>query len=763
MRERCKCFSPARFCLGLVLLFVAGMIPSVFAHAAETALNKPLDSDHPVYFYGSTIEYSGKTITLNDHNIYIDGTLSDEVCAEWTHVYNDFKKAYEAGAMKSGTEEQPMNVWLAPYVYWMDDPDDPAIKEGIGDDPIPYGLWINCAHLSLNGLTDQPENVVLAVNRGQSHGAKGNFTMFFINGDGTHTENLTFGNYCCVDLEYPLKPELNREKRTSTITQSQLCLTNGKKITAENCNFISRLNSCPFVGGQRILFKDCHFECTDDSLPTSAVYLGCDFDFYSSKPFASTTGTGSVMLDCKFKLMHNSNQYLTKFGGTVAIIDSTFYSTAKDQYIGWTPDPAKSLRCYAGNITVQYDYVLEDGTQKQEVKEKYKMDPDQPYVNVDITDSAAMKAYRLTYNDATIYNVYNLLKGTDQYDPLGQKQILESAGAADSVNYTDVPVMLSSSSALTITNGSSRKVSTTWQGFSSSTVQEKKLTWEVEDSLKNYITLKDNGDGTCKLTCKNEGTTVVKGMVYARDVSGLEAGIYVTAAPTTQPAPEFASAPKLNLPADGAMQLEYGLPNSELLEDVSNISWYRCSDAEGKNRILTAVTWNDTPLKSYKLSYGDVGYYISAVITPKQQCTYAGKAVTLVSSRVIKKEDVTASPYTLSTDFSDFPVAGQSLVIPGFWIRDAKGFENRQAWTYGEGAIGNGAEGFTGLMPSQFTATEDGKSKDIKRSRLMYVPAAGTYGDMEVSWVVNPEKTAGQGLSSAGQYMDLFIKMDAEP
>lgn len=761
MRENKKRTSSLLFCMGLFLLLGAGIFRLPAAQAAER-VNVPLDKENPVYFYGDTIEYSGKTIALDDYNIYIDGSLDDETCDKYQHVYNDFKEAYNAGAMKSGTSEKPMNVWLAPYVYWIDDPDDPAIREGVNGDPVPYGLWMNCAYLSLNGLTDKPENVVLAVNRGQSHGAKGNFTMFYINGDGTHTENLTFGNYCCMDLNYPLKPELNREKRTTTITQSQLCLTNGRKITAENCNFVSRLNSCPFVGGERILFTDCHFECTDDSLPTSAVYLHCDFDLYSSRPFYNTTGTGSVMMDCDFHIMHGANQYLTKFDGVVTIIDSTFYSTKKDQYIGWVPNPGKTLRCYAGNITVQYDYE-EEGEQKQEIRNNYKMDADQPYVNVDITDSAAMKAYRLTYNNETVYNVYNLLKGSDDYDPLGQKELLGLAGVADGVDYTDVPVMLSGNyTSPSVVNGNTIKVSTSWRGFSSSTKKERKLTWEMEDVLEDTISLKDNGDGTCSITCKNTTHKVVRGMVYIKEESGLEAGVYVTAAPNTQPAPEFVSGPNLKLPENGVMALEYQLPDSELLEDLSNISWYRCSDAEGKNRILTAVTENNTPLKSYTLSYGDVGYYISAVITPKQECTYAGTAVTLVSSRVIDKEDVTASPYTLSTDFSDFAFDGQSRVIPGFWIRDAKGFENRLAWTYSEGEVGYGTEGLTGLMPIEFTAVEDGKSKTIRRSRLMYVPAAGTYGDMTVSWVVNPEKNAGQGFGSAGQYMDLFIKTDAE-
>lgn len=43
----------------------------------------------------------------------------------------------------------------------------------------------------------------------------------------------------------------------------------------------------------------------DDSLPTSAAYLNCDFDLYSSRPFYNTSGTGSVMLGCDFHMFNN--------------------------------------------------------------------------------------------------------------------------------------------------------------------------------------------------------------------------------------------------------------------------------------------------------------------------------------------------------------------------------------------------------------------------------------------------------------------------
>ena len=99
--------------VGLLVLAAAWLFMPGEALAAEP-LNKPLDSENPVYFYGETIEYKNEKITLGEKDIYIDGSLSDAVCEKYDHVYNDFVEAYQDGAMKSGSLENPMNVYLAP-------------------------------------------------------------------------------------------------------------------------------------------------------------------------------------------------------------------------------------------------------------------------------------------------------------------------------------------------------------------------------------------------------------------------------------------------------------------------------------------------------------------------------------------------------------------------------------------------------------------------------------------------------------------------
>lgn len=120
---------------------------------------------------------------------------------------------------------------------------------------------------------------MIAANRGNDHGAKGNYTLFHFSGEQLEMENLTLGNYCCVDLDYALDPAQSVKKRNRSLTQAQLADTNADKFHAKNCRFVSRLNLYPVCGAGRSLYEHCHFEQTDDALNGNAVYLDCEFDF----------------------------------------------------------------------------------------------------------------------------------------------------------------------------------------------------------------------------------------------------------------------------------------------------------------------------------------------------------------------------------------------------------------------------------------------------------------------------------------------------
>ena len=703
----------------------------------------PMDSSDPVEFGGTYIKYQGETIQLSETAIYVDGSLSDELAAQYPYVYNDITKALSADALKNGTADKPMTVYVAPYVYWIDDPAATDTVQKTEGYSVPYGMVVNSDYLTIKGLTGNPDNVVLAGNRGQSHASNGNYTMFRFNCSGALTvKNITIGNYCSVDLDYPLMSELNQAKRTETITQAQLADVSGEKMFADNCNFISRLNLDPINGASRSLYNNCHFESTDDALNANAVYVGCDFDFYGNRPLYSSYGTGSTFLGCTFncKILNveaEPTQFFTKEGGTITAVDCVYNSNLSVPIsIGWTKTPSTSLKCYQSNIIHNGQSITIGGEGAKET--------------VDMTGKSVLDAYKVVSGGKTYYNTYNLLKGSDDWDPLGVKDVIEAAGQ------DAVATQLSITSDVTeIESGKeTASVGGTVNYFYGTNDTTQKITYSVSDEDKAYVKLTDNGDGTCKVEGTNNDDAAKKVIINASTESGLEAAVGITVKPSKIEAPAFTKTPVITNDGQGSLKVDYSLDLGSR-EDMSAISWYRCTDAEGSNPILVAVTRNDSPEYTYKLTAGDVGYYIMAKVESKNIRSDYGTPVNTVYDKAIGVKDVRSKNF--ATDFSNFPNIKQSEIKADFWTVDYnrpadtesfgswQGADTEEPWVYG--VTGNGCVG-AGLY------------QGTQGARLMYTPVEGTYGDMSLKLVVDPAKTAGQGFGSAGQYMDVLLKFD---
>jgi hypothetical protein len=701
-----------------------------------------LDSSNPIEFGGTYIVYDNVRIDLGPKAIYLDGSLSNAVADKYQYVYNDITKALAETALQDGTESEPMVIYIAPYVYWIDNPDATDTVEKTPGYFSPYGMVINCNWLKLQGLTPNPYNVVIAGNRGQSHASNGNYTMFRINGDGLTLKNLTVGNYCSVDLNYPLKSDLNHAKRTSTITQAQLGDVTGDKFFADNCNFISRLNLDPMCGAKRSLYNKCHFESTDDALNGNAVYVGCDFDFYGNRPMYSTSNSGSAFLNCDFNCVvlnveAEPNQYFTKEGGTVIAVDSRFKSNFAIPFgIGWTKYPSKSLRCYQFNILHNNVATSISGSNAPET--------------VDMTGKSVLNAYRVQSGDDIYYNTYNLLKGSDDWDPMGIKSVI-TAASADSI-----PTLLSvQSDKATIESGISTASLTSKVTYFYGTQDTSAVVSYSMDSVYDaYVDIVDNHDGTCTVTGTNNEDESKEVIINATTSSGLQGAVAITVTPSILEAPTFTATPKITNPGEGKLHVTYTL-NLGTRADQSRISWYRCTDADGSNPILVAVTRGNEPMYDYQITAGDVGYYIMAKVEPKHIRSDYGTGVTTVFADKIVLADVKTN--NMSTDFSTFPGLVQTEIKPGFWTVDYyrptdtstfgswNGSQVDNPWIYG--TTGNGCVG-AGLY------------QGVQGARLMYTPVAGGYGDMILKIVVDPAKTAGQGFGSAGQYMDICLKFD---
>ena len=722
----------------LILIFVSPGMCYVYSQQVKTDKTQ---FRKDLAFYGDHIIYKGKKITLGPNAFFIDAQLTTAETAKYSYVFNSINEA--SIHLTNGTEQSPMILYIAPYVYWIDNPDDTATRVPKPGATTPFGLEIKCEWLKFYGLSDDARNVVLASNRGQTIGAKGNFTMFRISGQGTNAENVTFGNYCNIDLDYPSKPALSRKKRASAIVQAQLVFCDGDKLFARNTRFVSRLNLCPFIGGKRTLFDHCHFECTDDALNGTAVYLNCTFDFYSSKPFYATNGTGAVFFNCDINSFTRGEQYFTKSRGQVAVIDTRF-SSKTSAYLGWRDMPGKESRNYQYKVQLNGKPVL--------VGKKH------PQSTVDMTGKPVLDAYRFLYKGKIIYNTYNLLRGDDEWDPMEIKELVLAAERENKKSLTNLPTQLLVSPAQdTIESGSEEAVlKARVNKFGNYESKGEPITWKIAPEYKSFARLVRNDDGSCKVIPTNNNDETKQIIVEASTSSGLAAASVIWVSPSMLPAPAFNKPPSIKNNNDGKLLADYKLDMR--FKDQSLISWYRCTDAKGSNPIEIEVSRFNKPDYEYILTAGDIGYFIMVSVSPKHIRCKPGEPVGAITSHAITSSDVKSNNKILNVDVNTMSTKYQPQARPGFWALDCFAPPDTYDWTadnsHDPWYVGAGVDG---------AANDTGLVQANKGARLRYTPVGSDFGDMQISFTAVPAKTAGQGFSSArSQYMDVFIKFDTK-
>lgn len=654
-----------------------------------------------------------------------------------TWCFRSWQELFHSGKIQDGTQEAPMTVYLMPDVYWLHDPEDQKIFRGAEGDFLPYEQKISCNWLRLIGLSEHPEEVVIAANKGQSHGCIGNYTMLHFEGDGLYLENLTIGNYCNVDLNYPGDISKNKKKRCAAITQAQLGDVKGDRFYAKNCRFVSRLNLCPICGARRSLYENCHFESTDDALNGNAVYLGCDFDFYGECPISATDGTGSAFLDCRFRIRghrdrNGADQYFMKGQGTIYVINCRFEDMRDEStdhsrplWVQWTRYPQPETVCYVyGNDT-----------------------PIGPAEHtVDLTGKPGLAAF-LTEGEATKYNIRNLLCGTDGWDPLGE-------GKASGKELLPIQLVLNQSMLTLTEEHRSRNVCVTARYFSGEITEKLNLTFEMvgDEEAQLGISLLKQGH-TLILSGENDGTGILQGILLARTDTGLMAMAEVAVTPTTRPAPGWIQHPHI-LWQSGKFVLHYELERKGA-EDASLISWELEKDGE---RQRVSVSRPGVENLEYFPGNEAIGAAVYVQIIPKLNCSLPAETVELCACKEMNANMIT-NPCQIQTDFSNFPTERQPLIRSGWWTRDFytprepltewRKWEQKlpdMPWVYR--MAGNGCEG-AGLMPA------------IQGVMLFYTFQKEA-GNMKTEILLDPAKTFGQGFGSAGQYMDVCVGFDPE-
>ena len=230
-------------------------------------------------------------------------------------------------------------------------------------------------------------------------------------------------------------------------------------------------------------------------------------------------------------------------------------------------------------------------------------------------------------------------------------------------------------------------------------------------------------------------------------------GFFITAWVFVQPpfisAPTFATLPKVGAPVNGTVSVSYALNSVPNRTDQSIITWNSCSEPTCTTPRVVGISNNNIPLQTYTLQAGDVGQYLRATIQPKWDISNPGTAVSATSTTPILITNLVST--TVSPNFLNFPPNPESAYINGYWTVLG-------TWTSIPAPIGGTFVNGWGLRVG------------TQGAAILY-QQDGTYGDEQVSVLMSPEKTAGQGFGSPGtgadstptaqnQNADIYIKYD---
>ncbi|MCR5277220.1 MAG: InlB B-repeat-containing protein [Bacteroidales bacterium] len=644
-------------------------------------------------------------------------------------------------------------VYVAPGVYWTNQ----DYRLGFPFDDSGYvctgsvGLTILGDNLSFIGLTGDAGDVRIAGNRGEGGarglGAPGSWYTLALP-TGFTGKNITVANYAQEDLVYPRDPSQNISKRIDSKNHAEVLRAAGRgvdKMYFDNCRFVGYLNMMAGFAPARGYFRNCFIQCTDDSIfgGGMVVYENCTFHLFDNHPTWGGGNAGGIMavLGCKLvgmpQMTHPMLSFAKGASGTNGATASGIYAVIDCEFSGRiaSVEWENKLRDYA-RYAVHNNVIGED-------KQPLTISESMPRLSVEY-DGEALKAFKV----GDEYNVFNLLKGDDGWDPRGQN----SAAWAP---YANLPYRFLVSATGTVLY-SDRKddtnlVTLTPMPIPANSVDYTKVSWNYDKNL--FEGRVDPRTGVLTLSAKpNTSGAIADAEVDCVLPNGIAAGVTLHVRPVPVEAPVLKS-PAIKI-GKGTVSVSYKT-DKPAYRDVSKIDWYREKGPNTTDGIHIGTMMNDDaglymddPFKDYPLSKYDVGCYLRAVITPKYEFSpYADGTVTLTTKRAITAKDVTAT--TLQTDFKNLFIGNAAPETVGRWFYDNDG-SVPEPWTWGTGS--NGSEGMWGLMNAY-------RDRERKYPRLVF-GQTGSYGDMSFTVDYSPGKVEGQGFGGSGCYMDVYVKYD---
>ncbi len=663
------------------------------------------------------------------YDYLVDGNLAQDDAPSKT--FKTLQAAYAAAP--EGTEAKPTVIGIMPNVY--------PITGSMERVP---SLSIRKNWITFLGLTNNRRSVVLADNRGLEEGASDDGYVLDVNATGFTVKNLTILNYCNCDYEYPGDAAKNLKMRNPTITQAVALQAAGDKHVYENVAILGRLDTM-FLRTTRSYFKNVYIEGTDDWMGGGQISVWQDCDLVYPMGRGVMSASGVVFFNCKFEATRGMQFYKAEFGSAArpdALINCTLPVSSPKAPVAWVrgvavPRPNQYSLTYQNKDTAGNPAVIFDDS---------------------VSGPAFTYARELSEQELLAYNPWNLLRGSDDWDPAGVRSKYEAAGQGNLVYRMALTTdgeanrgrgFASPSVYSTVrTGGPGVAIGAT---VAPSNAADKTITWSTQSNL---IALSRTTGPDVVVTGRNTTEESQYVPITARASNGFYVSAYVLVEPKFIDPPAVTAAPKINPPAAGKVSVAYGL-DLRGREDQSLISWYTCDDAAGANPVKVAVSRGNQPLKTYTLMAGDVGRFLRVGVEPKHHISEPGPAVYATSATAVAASDISES--IVSPDFRNFVETATETPINGRWtVLGSWSIVAGDNLTNGYGIRAGAARG----LPA---------AGDVASASSLFYCKEGETGDMQVDLFMTPDKTEGTVFAVPGSpddngvrnfHGDFFIKYD---
>jgi pectin methylesterase-like acyl-CoA thioesterase len=676
--------------------------------------------------------------TNQPYNILVDGSLAQDNPA--LNQYTTLQAAYAAAP--AGTPSNPTVIGIKPNVY--------NLNGGVSTP----GIMITKNYITLMGLTNDHRNVVLAGNLGNQEGAGSptgsyNGYVMIVNATGFTAVNLTILNYCNLNYEYPGNAALNLTERSPVITQAVAFQISGDKEILDHVALLSRLDTT-FIESTRAYFNSVYIEGTNDFIGggTESVWENSVVNYPTGQGEGTVTGT--VFVNTTFTVPSGGSLQFYKgptSGGAypegstlpAALINCTFPVNTAGNTISWIVGFAPTANQNLYSLT--YHNVDTNGN---------------PVSIADASEGPITHnlSRELSAQEAAAFTPGNILSAT----PTGVQDNWDPAGTLATLTGQTVPGLAATNAAgqgslpfgMGITNGSPSIITNQTSATISATVFPARapntITWSTSSPLVSL-----NQSAGSSVTVSGTNNTGISQFVPINATAS--DGFFITAWVFVQPPfispPTLAAQPTIGPPINGTVSLNYTLNPVPNRTDQSIITWFSCADPSCSSPRIVGISNGNMPLQAYTLQGGDVGKYLEATIQPKWDISNPGTAVTAIATTPIALANIVST--TVSPNFLNFPPNPESAFISGYWTVLG-------TWTSEPTPIGGTFVNNWGLRASSQGAA------------LLYQTDTPV-GDEQVSVVMTPEKTAGQGFGSPGtgddstpgntiQNADIYIKYD---